>query len=169
MHLYNAWLPPVVAEETRREEESFAAVVRSVKDSWRRDDPDSVYSTLKWISVINMWVLLCLSSPITSLLGLELLGVWSFACLDRLATSTWSLMNRFCWVVLVLVVLKDLIVSPLLLFAFLFLVVSSRSFGGVKKWWVLLIVSTWLFRLGLLCCVALFLLVIYVLRTRNCR
>ncbi|RWV94177.1 hypothetical protein GW17_00043309 [Ensete ventricosum] len=50
MHLYNAWLPPVVAEETRREEESFAAVVRSVKDLWRRDDPDSVYSTLKWIS-----------------------------------------------------------------------------------------------------------------------
>lgn len=56
MHLYNAWLPPVVAEETRREEESFAAVVRSVKDLWRRDDPDSVYSTLKWISVINIFV-----------------------------------------------------------------------------------------------------------------
>lgn len=56
MHLCNAWLPPPVAEETKREAESFAAVVRSVKDSWRPDDPDSVYSTFKWISVIDLWV-----------------------------------------------------------------------------------------------------------------
>jgi len=54
MHLYNAWLPPQVAEETKRESESFASVVRSVTDSWRPDDPDSIYSTLKWISVIDL-------------------------------------------------------------------------------------------------------------------
>lgn len=54
MHLYNAWLPLPVAEETKREAESFATVVRSVKDTWRPDDPDSVYSTLKWISVIDL-------------------------------------------------------------------------------------------------------------------
>nr|DAD24248.1 TPA_asm: hypothetical protein HUJ06_025711 [Nelumbo nucifera] len=56
MHLYNAWLPPPVAEETKREKESFAYVVRSVKESWRPDDPESVYSTLKWISVIDIFV-----------------------------------------------------------------------------------------------------------------
>lgn len=56
MHLYNAWLPPPVAEETKREAESFAAVVRSVKESARPDDPDSVYSSLKWISVIELFV-----------------------------------------------------------------------------------------------------------------
>ncbi|WOL13929.1 proteasome activator subunit 4 isoform X2 [Canna indica] len=56
MHLYNAWLPPAVAAETRREGESFASVVRSVKETWRQDDPDSVYSTLKWISIIDLFV-----------------------------------------------------------------------------------------------------------------
>ncbi|KAJ0047198.1 hypothetical protein Pint_03659 [Pistacia integerrima] len=53
MHLYNAWLPPPVAEQTKREAESFASVVSSVKALYRRDDPDSVYATIKWISVID--------------------------------------------------------------------------------------------------------------------
>ncbi|KAK8926304.1 hypothetical protein KSP39_PZI018786 [Platanthera zijinensis] len=56
MHLYNAWLPPPVAEETRRESESFAAVVRSVKKAWLPEDPESVYSTLKWISVLDLFI-----------------------------------------------------------------------------------------------------------------
>lgn len=56
MHIYNAWLPPPVAEETWREKESFARVVSSVKDSFRSDDPESVYSTLKWVSVIDVFV-----------------------------------------------------------------------------------------------------------------
>ncbi|GAY37721.1 hypothetical protein CUMW_031230 [Citrus unshiu] len=56
MHLYNAWLPPPVAAETKKEKESFADVVKSVKDSYRADDPESVYSTLKWISVIDLFI-----------------------------------------------------------------------------------------------------------------
>ncbi|KAB1215010.1 Proteasome activator subunit 4 [Morella rubra] len=56
MHLYNAWLPPPVAQETAREKESFSRVVTSVKASFRPDDPDSVYSTLKWISVIDLFI-----------------------------------------------------------------------------------------------------------------
>lgn len=56
MHLYNAWLPPPVAEATRREAESFASVVRSVTEAWRPVDPDSVYSTLKWISLIEAFL-----------------------------------------------------------------------------------------------------------------
>lgn len=56
MHLYNAWLPPAVAEETRREKESFSAVVTSVRRCYRSDDPDSVYATLKWISVIDLFI-----------------------------------------------------------------------------------------------------------------
>jgi proteasome activator subunit 4 len=54
MHLYNAWLPPPVAEETKREKESFSRVVSSLRASFRPDDPDSVYSTLKWISVLDL-------------------------------------------------------------------------------------------------------------------
>uniref|UniRef100_A0A1J3I7C0 Proteasome activator subunit 4 n=1 Tax=Noccaea caerulescens TaxID=107243 RepID=A0A1J3I7C0_NOCCA len=56
MHLYNEWLPPPVAEETKKEKESFARVVRCVKELHRSDDPDSVYATLKWISVIELYV-----------------------------------------------------------------------------------------------------------------
>lgn len=54
MHLYNAWLPPPVAEETKKEKDSFAAVVKSVKELYRPDDPESVYATLKWISIIDL-------------------------------------------------------------------------------------------------------------------
>ncbi|XP_022716624.1 proteasome activator subunit 4 isoform X6 [Durio zibethinus] len=54
MHLYNAWLPPPVAEATKKEKESFSRVVSSLKDLYRPDDPDSVYSTLKSISVIDL-------------------------------------------------------------------------------------------------------------------
>nr|XP_043630941.1 proteasome activator subunit 4 [Erigeron canadensis] len=56
MHRYNAWLPPPVAEATKKEKDSFAGVVVSVKDSYFSDDPDSVYSTLKWISVIDLFI-----------------------------------------------------------------------------------------------------------------
>lgn len=54
MHLYNAWLPPHVAEETKKEKESFARVVRTVNELYRPDDPDSVYATLTWIPVIKL-------------------------------------------------------------------------------------------------------------------
>ncbi|GMI63857.1 proteasome activating protein 200 [Hibiscus trionum] len=56
MHLYNAWLPPPVAEETKKEKESFSRVVSTLKDLYRPDDPDSVYSTLKWISVLDLFI-----------------------------------------------------------------------------------------------------------------
>ncbi|KDP36327.1 hypothetical protein JCGZ_09542 [Jatropha curcas] len=56
MHLYNAWLPPPVAEETKKERESFARVVNSVKASYKPDDPESIYATLKWISVIELFI-----------------------------------------------------------------------------------------------------------------
>lgn len=54
MHRYNAWLPPPVADATKKEKESFAGVVFSVKESYISGDPESVYSTLKWISVIDL-------------------------------------------------------------------------------------------------------------------
>ena len=54
MHLYNAWLPPAVAEETKKEKESFHKVLKSVKESYKVDDPESVYATLKWVSVIDL-------------------------------------------------------------------------------------------------------------------
>ncbi|XP_071733720.1 proteasome activator subunit 4 [Rutidosis leptorrhynchoides] len=56
MHLYNAWLPPPVAEASKKEKQSFTGVVSSVKDSYITNDPDSVYSTLKWISVIDLFI-----------------------------------------------------------------------------------------------------------------
>ncbi|KAJ8640128.1 hypothetical protein MRB53_016822 [Persea americana] len=56
MHLYNAWLPPPVAEEAIKEKESFSSLVNSLKESWRPDDPDSAYSTLKWISVLELFI-----------------------------------------------------------------------------------------------------------------
>ncbi|PHT44066.1 hypothetical protein CQW23_18091 [Capsicum baccatum] len=54
MHLYNAWLPPPVAEQTVKEKESFGKVLKSVKESYNSDDPDSVYATLKWVSVLDL-------------------------------------------------------------------------------------------------------------------
>lgn len=54
MHLYNAWLPSPVAEETKKETESFSRVVQSVKQAYRPHDPESVYSTIKWIPVIDL-------------------------------------------------------------------------------------------------------------------
>ncbi|XP_031493399.1 proteasome activator subunit 4 isoform X1 [Nymphaea colorata] len=56
MHLYNAWLPPPVAEKCKDEEASFLLVVNSVRNSWRPDYPDSVYSTIKWISIIDLYL-----------------------------------------------------------------------------------------------------------------
>lgn len=65
MHLYNAFLPPPVAEETKREKEAFAGVVKSVEESYNPDDPESVYSTLKWVSVIDLLSLRTLNLLIT--------------------------------------------------------------------------------------------------------
>ncbi|KAK4752662.1 hypothetical protein SAY87_021460 [Trapa incisa] len=56
MHLYNVWLPPPVAEMTRREAESFSQVVRTVKELYRPDDPDSVYATLRRVSVLEIFI-----------------------------------------------------------------------------------------------------------------
>uniref|UniRef100_A0A7N0VL51 Proteasome activator subunit 4 n=1 Tax=Kalanchoe fedtschenkoi TaxID=63787 RepID=A0A7N0VL51_KALFE len=56
MHLYNAWLPPPVAEATKGEKESFARVVKSLNECWRPDDPETVYATLKWLSVVDAFL-----------------------------------------------------------------------------------------------------------------
>ncbi|GJX86577.1 proteasome activator subunit 4 [Tanacetum coccineum] len=56
MHRYNAWLPPPVAEATKKEKESFQGVVNSVKEAYNLNDPESVYVTLKWISVIDLFI-----------------------------------------------------------------------------------------------------------------
>ncbi|CAL5038172.1 unnamed protein product [Urochloa decumbens] len=56
MHLYNAWLPPAVAAATRGEAAAFAGAVRSAADAWRPEDPDSAYATLKWISVLHLFI-----------------------------------------------------------------------------------------------------------------
>ncbi|KAK1359103.1 proteasome activator subunit 4-like [Heracleum sosnowskyi] len=56
MHLYNAWLPSPIAEETKKETESFSCVVKSVKQSLCSNDPESVYSTIKWIPVIDLFI-----------------------------------------------------------------------------------------------------------------
>lgn len=56
MHLYNAWLPPQVAEDSKKESNSFKSVIRSIIDSYNPQDPDSIYSTLKWISVIRLFI-----------------------------------------------------------------------------------------------------------------
>lgn len=64
MHLYNAWLPPPVAALTVKERDSFARVISSVKASYITDDPDSVFSTLKYISVLDLLVHSLFSSSI---------------------------------------------------------------------------------------------------------
>ncbi|KAH1239721.1 Proteasome activator subunit 4 [Glycine max] len=56
MHLYNAWLPPPVASQTSGERDSFARLIAAVNSSFRSDDPDSVYSTLKFISVLDLFI-----------------------------------------------------------------------------------------------------------------
>ncbi|KAK7305308.1 hypothetical protein VNO77_43212 [Canavalia gladiata] len=56
MHLYNAWLPPPVAAQTAGERDSFARIVDTVKSSFRPDDPESVFSTLKFIAVLDLFV-----------------------------------------------------------------------------------------------------------------
>lgn len=56
MHLYNAWLPPPVAAQTAAERDSFARIIADVKSSFRHDDPDSVFSTIKYISVLDLSV-----------------------------------------------------------------------------------------------------------------
>ncbi|XP_019430869.1 PREDICTED: proteasome activator subunit 4-like [Lupinus angustifolius] len=56
MHLYNAWLPPPVAAQTAAERDSFHRLVSILNSSFRSDDPDSVYSTLKYISVLDLFI-----------------------------------------------------------------------------------------------------------------
>ncbi|RDX74118.1 Proteasome activator subunit 4 [Mucuna pruriens] len=56
MHLYNAWLPPPVVAQTAGERDSFARVIAAVKSSFRSDDPESVFSTLKFISVLDLFI-----------------------------------------------------------------------------------------------------------------
>ncbi|WVY94964.1 hypothetical protein V8G54_034052 [Vigna mungo] len=58
MHLYNAWLPPPVAAQTAAERDSFTRVIAAVKSSFRPDDPESVFSTLKFISVLDLFFVL---------------------------------------------------------------------------------------------------------------
>ncbi|XP_074292973.1 proteasome activator subunit 4-like isoform X2 [Silene latifolia] len=56
MHLYNAWLPPPLVEETKKEKDSFAKLLTSLKDSYLPEDPDSVYSSLKWVSLFDLFI-----------------------------------------------------------------------------------------------------------------
>ncbi|KAF0904304.1 hypothetical protein E2562_033273 [Oryza meyeriana var. granulata] len=56
MHLYNAWLPPAVADAASGEPAAFAGAVREARGAWRTDDPDSAYATLKWISVFDLFI-----------------------------------------------------------------------------------------------------------------
>ncbi|XP_027335262.1 proteasome activator subunit 4 [Abrus precatorius] len=56
MHLHNAWLPPPVAAKTAGERDSFARIVAAVKSSFRPDDPESVFSTLKFVSVLDLFI-----------------------------------------------------------------------------------------------------------------
>ncbi|KAG9159869.1 hypothetical protein Leryth_007864 [Lithospermum erythrorhizon] len=56
MHLYNCWLPPPVAEETKREKEAFAGVVKAVKEAYKADDPESVYATLKFVPIVDLFI-----------------------------------------------------------------------------------------------------------------
>ncbi|KAK7387207.1 hypothetical protein VNO78_27798 [Psophocarpus tetragonolobus] len=56
MHLYNAWLPPPVAAQTASERDSFARVIATVNSCFRSDDPESVFSTLKFISVLDLFI-----------------------------------------------------------------------------------------------------------------
>lgn len=82
MHLYNAWLPPPVAEDSKREREAFAGVVKSVKESFNPDNSESVYSTLKWVSVIDLlslrrsWFFYFVFSWIRC--AVQFLYVWNF-------------------------------------------------------------------------------------------
>ncbi|CAI0396876.1 unnamed protein product, partial [Linum tenue] len=80
MHLYNAWLPPSVAEETKKEGEAFSRVVSSMRSSYKPEDPDSVYATLKWISVLDVFLKAksdVALEDVTAVveIGLELFGV----------------------------------------------------------------------------------------------
>uniref|UniRef100_A0A0D6R2L6 Proteasome activator subunit 4 n=1 Tax=Araucaria cunninghamii TaxID=56994 RepID=A0A0D6R2L6_ARACU len=56
MHMYNAWLPPPVAELTVKEKEAFAEVVNIVKSTWRPEDPGSAFATLKWIPILENFI-----------------------------------------------------------------------------------------------------------------
>ncbi|XP_073225318.1 proteasome activator subunit 4-like [Cicer arietinum] len=56
MHLYNAWLPPPVAAQTATERHSSARIIAAVNSSFNHHDPESVYSTLKYISVLDLFI-----------------------------------------------------------------------------------------------------------------
>lgn len=102
MHRYNAWLPPPVADATKKEKESFAGVLFSVKESYLADDPESVYSTLKWISVIDLFVKAKSEVSLEDVASLVEFGLQVFhASQDKLyAQVRWgnvlvSLLNKF--------------------------------------------------------------------------
>ena len=51
MHLYNAWLPPPVAQQTFLETKAFSEAVQRLK----KDLAVSPFATLKWISIVNKY------------------------------------------------------------------------------------------------------------------
>ncbi|XP_057863518.2 proteasome activator subunit 4 isoform X2 [Cryptomeria japonica] len=53
MHLYNAWLPPPVAELAVKEKQAFTEVVNTIKSTWHPEDPASAFATLKWIPIVQ--------------------------------------------------------------------------------------------------------------------
>ena len=56
MHVYNAWLPPPVAQLTFLETKAFSEAVQKLK----KDLDVSPFATLKWISVVNKYSSDCL-------------------------------------------------------------------------------------------------------------
>lgn len=97
MHLYNAWLPPHVAEETKKEKESFARVVRTVNELYRPDDPDSVYATLTWIPVIKLLVFNFSFLGFFFCFGVSsfFLSMWCPFCMSYFDFNCWFLINAF--------------------------------------------------------------------------
>ncbi|KNA18101.1 hypothetical protein SOVF_073840 isoform A [Spinacia oleracea] len=91
MHLYNAWLPPPIVEDSKKEKESFSRCVHLLKDSYRPQDPDSVYSTLKWISVFDLFI------KAKSELSLEDVGPLVELGLDIFYASSGKLYSQVRW------------------------------------------------------------------------
>jgi proteasome activator subunit 4 len=56
-HIYNAWLPPCVVEEVRKEPERFHQLVCLLKESLVDESPAARLATTRWIPVITTYVL----------------------------------------------------------------------------------------------------------------
>ncbi|XVF66126.1 hypothetical protein PTKIN_Ptkin10aG0009800 [Pterospermum kingtungense] len=67
MHLYNTWLPPPVAEETKKE--SFSRVVSFLKNVYRPDDP-TPFTPLSNGSLLS--TLIILSEDVVSVIEIDL-------------------------------------------------------------------------------------------------